>query len=206
MIKIGITGGIGCGKTTIVKKFIDLGIKAYMLDDRSKHLVNTNQNLRNDLIDMFGREVFNTDGSYNTKLVSDIVFKLDDKTDLIELTNLFGKYINDDYKLFLTENKDEDYVVVESAYFFEYDMLDMLHWVDFILGIETSLSNRIERVKLRNPNLSEDEIIKRINAQMDQEEKMNYCDFVLNNDNKVEDNEIMKMDTLFRKLNGASVQ
>lgn len=203
MIKIGITGGIGCGKTTIVKKFIDLSIKAYMLDDRSKHLVNTNQNLRNDLIDMFGLEVFNTDGSYNTKLVSDIVFRFDDKTDLIELTNLFGKYINDDYKLFLTEHKDEDYVVVESAYFFEYDML---HWVDFMLGIETLLSNRIERVKLRNPNLSEDEIIKRINAQMDQEEKMNYCDFVLNNDNKVEDNEIMKMDTLFRKLNGALVQ
>jgi len=196
MLKIGVTGGIGCGKTTVVNKFVNIGVKAYMIDDRSKYLVRTNQDLRTSLIAMFGAEVFNTDGEYNTKLVSDIVFN--DKELLIKLTELFGVYIREDYNAFLLENKDEKYVVVESAYFFEYHMED---WVDFMIGVEVSLANRIVRVKSRNPELSEEDIVKRINAQMEQETKMFRCDFVLNNDNVIWDNEILRLDFLFRKIN-----
>jgi len=196
MLRIGITSGIGCGKTTVVNKFIKLGVKGYMIDDRSKYLVNTNQDLRYSLTALFGTEVFSADGSYNTKLVSDLVFK--DKPSLLRLTEMFGIYIDADYKQFLSDNKDEKYVLVESAYFYEYHMEN---WVDFMVGIDTSLDNRVVRIQGRNPNLSVDEIKQRINAQMDQETKMNRCNFVLNNDDKVEDKEILRLDFLFRKIN-----
>jgi dephospho-CoA kinase len=195
MLRIGVTGGIGCGKSTVVNKFINLGVKGYMIDDRSKYLVNTNQDLRYSLTALFGTDVFNVDGTYNTKLVSDIVFK--DKPMLIRLTEMFGIYLEVDYKEFLSYNKYEKYVVVESAYFYEYHMEN---WVDLMVGVEASLDNRIDRVSLRNPNLSVDEIKQRINIQMDQEEKMNRCDYVLNNDNKVEDNEILRLDLLFQYI------
>lgn len=195
MITVGITGGIGTGKSTVVEMFKKLGVFAYSIDDRSKHLVNTNKHLRKRLVEMFGSEVFFEDGSYNTKLVSDIVFN--DKESLNKLTDLFSKFIDQDYKDFLFDNLYEDYVVVESAFFHEYNIEN---WVDFMIGVDVKKDYRIYRIQLRNPNLTVPDILKRIDSQMAQEEKMVLCDFVLNNDDKVDEKEVFRLNNLFIKI------
>ena len=92
MLRIGITGGIGSGKSTIAKFFAkQYDVPLYLMDDRSKYVIANNQELRMKLIKQFGSDVFSPDGVYNTKLVASVVFA--DELELVKLTNTVGEYV-----------------------------------------------------------------------------------------------------------------
>jgi len=195
MIKIGITGGIGVGKSTITKEFESLGIKTYIMDARVRYLIHNITELRFKLINLFGNNVFLSDGAYNNKLVANVVFNND--VQLHKLTHIIEEYLIVDYNYFFELNKDLPYVIVESAYFYE-NHIDNI--VDFMIGVHASFPVRMERVQKRD-NISYDDVMCKIHKQMNQTDKLFLCDFLIDNNESYDKNEIIKLDKLFKKIN-----
>lgn len=186
MKKIGITGGIGSGKTTICKELEKLGYKVYYSDDVAIDLANNNQQLKNEIISNFGEKAY-IDGVYNRKYISLLVFNDDDR--LYTLNSLFKRYMNEDFTNYCQANKDCDYIFYESALIFEqtkqfqFDTIIVVYCEDEIV---------IDRVIKRN-NLSREEVLKRINSQMSPKAKCEYADLVIDTTNSDYDvNKIIK--------------
>ena len=194
MIRIGITGGIGTGKTTVVKLFESIGKPIYVMDLRVKDLINSDMDLRRNLVQEFGTDTFLADGSYNSKMIAQIVFN--DPKRLKDLGKMIEAPMMRDYELFCLKHKHNSYIIVESAYFFEYGMHGM---VDFMIGVDASIDTRVERVMVRDGR-SEEEVHKIMSKQMLNSSKMALCDFVINNENIVDNWEILRLNMVFNKI------
>ena len=197
MIRIGITGGIGTGKTTVSKAFGDHfeDVPLYLMDDRNKYVIDNDNELREKLIKQFGQNVFLPDGSYNRKFVANIVFN--DKAELDLLSSNIGKHLKRDYEQFCEANSNAPYIIVESAYFYEYKIDD---WVDFMIGVDATYPVRVSRAQTRD-NATYQEIVARMKNQMEHTEKMTLCDFVIDNNERYDVVYIYKLNDLFRKIN-----
>lgn len=183
MLKIGITSGIGSGKSTVCDYFERIfKVPVYYMDKRAKELVAEQPSLKSELIDHFGERTFADDGTYNTKYISDIIFNDVEQRKWMEAK--IGEYMSSDYQAWLGINSEATYVMVESAIFFE---TDCAYMVDYVLGVECPYIVRLERVQKRN-NFTVEQVIERMNAQMNEEEKMGLCDFhVFNGDIDMKD-------------------
>ena len=202
MIKVGITGGIGCGKSTVAKYFeTECGVPTYLVDNRVRYLINNNKSLQWDIKALIGAEAFLDDGTYNAKMVAAIAFH--DDTVLSGLNKCVEPYLAQDMTEFYQAMEMEHckYVLVEAAYFFEYGMQDKL---DFIIGVDATLPIRMSRAQKRD-NATSEQIMARINKQMSQEEKMSLCDFVIDNNETLDTEAIVKLDKLFHKIYKYSV-
>lgn len=181
----------------MVKAFEQLGRPVYIMDEKIKELIKTDEQLRSRIKILLGDESFNEDGTYNTKYVGSIIFNDMEKREILAST--IGESLMPDMRSFYGEVSKAPYVVVESTYFHEYKMTNL---VDIMVGVHASEMIRHVRVQLRDKNLSYNEIVKRFASQMDQDSKMDLCDVVINNnsDNGIDMNEINKWDKLFRKI------
>jgi dephospho-CoA kinase len=175
MLKLGITGGIGSGKTTVCKIFEQFGVPVYYADDRAKWLVNNHGALKNKIIETFGQSSF-IDGAYNRKYISKIVFGNNEKLNL--LNHIIHPYVFDDWKTFCEDNSDKPLIIKEAAIMLE---TDSKNTVDKIVLVYAPKSLRIARIKKRD-HIEEDEIIRKMNAQMSDEDKIPLADFVIYND------------------------
>lgn len=191
MVLVGLTGGIGSGKSTVAKVFETLGIPVYYADDAAKRLMNTNPSLKQEIIRHFGDESY-TDGSLNRAYIASIVFGNNEKLD--QLNSLVHPATIEDSQQWVNQ-QTAPYIIREAALLFESGAHKGL---DFVIGVSAPLPLRIQRVMQRD-GLSKEEIEKRISRQMDEEEKMRLCDFVIKNDEQtLIIPQILELDKKFR--------
>ena len=173
---IGLTGGIGSGKSTVLELFKILGVKTYSADESAKKLVNTDPYLINLIKSSFGDNIYDK-GILNSRKLSKIVFEDTEKLKL--LNSIIHPAVAKDFKLFLNSN-NEDYIVKEAAIIFETKSENSY---DKIIFIQAPLEIRIERV-INRDNISREEVMKRINNQLDENLIIDKCDYVIRNENK----------------------
>lgn len=171
MKKIALTGGIGTGKTFISKEFIKKGIPVFYADEEAKKLYS-----RPDVLSAvraaFGDVVFDNQQLSFAKL-SNLVFQNQDE--MAKLEAIIHPLVMQEFEKWAEEQHAET-VMMESAIIFE-SHLDV--FFDHIITVNASIPVRIARIKRRNPELSDIEILKRINAQLDQETKCKLSDEVI---------------------------
>lgn len=176
MLRIGLTGGIGSGKSIVARIFEVLGVPVYNADDEAKRLMTEDAALRDLIISSFGHESY-TNGVLNRKYLSAQVFN--NKEKLNQLNSLVHPVTLRDAAEWMKKQK-APYVIKEAALIFESGSQKML---DYIIGVKAPLALRIERTMKRD-NVTSHEVKARIDLQMDEEEKLRLCDYVIVNDEK----------------------
>lgn len=174
MLTIGLTGGIGSGKSTVARIFEILGVPVYYADAATKELYNTNQFLRSSLIKLFGEEIY-SDTELNRQKLAEIVFA--DKHKLELLNQLVHPLTIQDAGEWIKKQKSS-YVIKEAALLFESGSYVTL---DKIIGVYSPVELRIQRVMERD-GVTREQVMNRMDKQMDEDEKMKRCDFVVRND------------------------
>lgn len=172
MVKIGLTGGIGTGKTYLSTHFRDMGIPVYYADDEAKKLYRQPSFLS----DM--RKAFSDDALWledGTLDMAQLSKSFGDECFLQRLSNFVHPYVMRDFEQWAA-CQDANAVIMESAILFEYG-LDACF--DKIIVADAPDALRIKRIQARNPNLSEDDIRQRMSRQMPQEEKCARADLVV---------------------------
>lgn len=176
MIKIGLTGGIGSGKTTISSIFRLLGCPIYIADHRSKFLTEKSPIIRNELTKLLGEAIY-TNNKLNKNLLASIIFT--DSKILEKVNNIIHPVVRHDFETWLKQQSPDTPIVLETAILLE-SKFDKL--VDFVINVYSPLEERIAHCMQRD-NTSEDEVKRRITKQMSDEERNRYADVVIVNDN-----------------------
>lgn len=174
-IKVGITGGIGSGKSFVSSIFKTMGIPFYDADREAKFLMNHDPDLRRGLIDIFGVEVYQADGSLDRRWLAKQVFGDSDKLNLL---NSIVHPIVIRHAERWAEKQIAAYSLKEAALLIESGSYKSL---DCLILVRAPEPLRIERVMQRD-NVSRAEVIERINKQMTEEEKQKYVNFTILND------------------------
>lgn len=178
MLKVGITGGIGSGKSIVSNIFKTIGIPVFDADQAAKKIMQENEEVKMQLIYEFGKETFIND-ELNRKYLANIVFndayKLEKLNAIVHPATI--KVGND-----WAENQKSPYVLKEAALLFEAGSTTDL---DFIIGVFAPLHIRIKRV-IERDNVNRQEVLNRMNKQINDEIKMKLCDFVIINDGQKE--------------------
>jgi len=175
-LRIGITGGIGAGKSTISGIFKVLGIPVYNADERAKHLMNHDLALIQQIIEIFGSDLYQN-GELNRIKLAKLVFE--DSNALERLNQLVHPAVRRDYEEWLDQYKNSDYTIKEAALLFESGSYKGL---DQTILVYAPLTTRINRVLLRDKNRSKMDIQNIINKQMDDNHKKKLADFTIIND------------------------
>lgn len=176
-LKIGITGGIGSGKSFVAKIFKTLGVPFYDADKQAKDLMTSSESIRTGLIEAFGSEVYFEDGNLNRKWLSDQVFQ---DTDKLELLNSIVHPIVIQDAVDWGNAQTGYYSLKEAALLFESGSYKTLDYTILVVAPEDI---RITRVMTRD-GVTEEEVKRRISKQMDEEAKMKLADFIIVNDGK----------------------
>ena len=174
MLRVGITGGIGSGKSTVSKIFEVLGIPVYYADDASKRLMNEDETLKEKLRSIFGKETY-TDGQLNRAYLSSIVFNNPEKLSLLN-SIIHPATIKDAEEWMLKQTTP--YAIKEAALIFE---SGSQQYLDKVIGVYAPAAVRIHRVMQRD-NVTREEVLSRMNKQIDEQMKMRLCDYVIMND------------------------
>lgn len=188
---VGITGGIGSGKTYICEKFRAMGIPVYNADERAKFLMENNTELISKLKENFGEEIY-SEGKLNRKSLADKVFN---NTDALALLNsLVHPAVEKDVENWAEANKNQKYLIKEAALLFETGSYKNL---DKTILVHAPEDERILRVMKRDKS-SKEQVLARIQNQLSDLEKMEHADFIINNNGKNEiDKIVMKLNMLF---------
>ncbi len=176
MLKIGLTGGMGSGKTTVSKCFAMLGIPIYNTDENAKKFLSVPE-IRQTLCTMFGDKIL-TNEQVDRKKLAGIVFN--DIGKLVSLNSIIHPLVKDDFEKFCDEQKNVPYVIQESAILIESGFHTMM---DKIICVYSPLNIAITRVEQRD-HTSAEEAMQRISKQMNIELKKELADFVIINDNQ----------------------
>lgn len=174
MKKIGLTGGIGSGKSTVARIFEVLGIPVYYADGAAKKLMNENEELKASIIDAFGTVAY-VNGNLNREYIAGQVFNSNKKIEL--LNSLVHPATIKDAVEWIQIQK-APYVIKEAALIFESGSNKNL---DYVIGVRSPLVLRIQRAMDRD-NISADEVKARMDKQMNEDLKLQLCDYVIVND------------------------
>lgn len=174
MLRIGLTGGIGSGKSTVARIFEVLGIPVYDADSASKKLMSENEALKKLVKNHFGEEAY-TQGILNRNYLAKQVFADSKKMALLN-SMVHPATIKDAEEWMKKQNAP--YVIKEAALIFESGSQKQL---DIVIGVKAPLALRLERTVQRDHVLAE-EVIARMDMQMDEDMKMRLCDYVIVND------------------------
>lgn len=174
MLKVGITGGIGSGKSTVCQVFKTLGIPIFFADSAAKYLMNNDPALISSIKELFGEDIY-TNGSIDRPKLSSIVFS---KPELLQKLNAIVHPATIAYGKEWMEMQQAPYVLKEAAIFFESGTYKDM---DVMIGVYAPLELRIRRAMQRD-NASREKIEARVAQQMDEDEKMAKCNYVIYND------------------------
>ena len=193
MKQIGITGGIGSGKSTICEVFRLLGVPVYEADAEAKKLQNENPDIRKGLIALFGENIYFENGILNRSALAGHIFS--DKTLLEKVNQLVHPVVHAHYEHWLTLNSREAYIIYEAAILFESGFYQDM---DEVILVTAPEETRIDRV-IKRDQLSSDEIKNRIKNQWPEEEKRKLADYIIENDNSnLVIPQVIELDKLFR--------
>ena len=176
MLKIGLTGNIGSGKTTISKIFEVLGIPVFYADDAAKDVMVNDEILIDGIKSAFGKGAYFDDGSLNRKYIAAIVFN--DSEQLIMLNSLVHPATFRTFDAWVKNISGVPYIVKEAALMFESDSYKLCDKTVMVLA---PLETRIGRVMQRD-KFTRDEIEKRNANQLSEEKKVQLADYLVNND------------------------
>lgn len=176
-LEIGITGGIGSGKSTIAHIFAVLGAPIYDADSRAKYLMAHNEALKKSIQETFGKEAYLEDGSVNRGYLASQVFN--DEQKVKQINALVHPKVAEDYVAWVQEHIGKPYVIREAALMIESGSHKFL---DKLITVFAPEEIRIKRVKARDPQRSEAEIKAIINKQLPEEEKLRLADYIIYND------------------------
>jgi dephospho-CoA kinase len=174
MLRIGLTGGIGSGKSTVARVFETLGIPVYYADDAAKKLMNEDPGLRAQIIRAFGDEAY-TDGRLNRAWLGAKVFGDPEKVQ--QLNALVHPATIADAAYWLS-SQHTPYAIKEAALIFESGSEKDL---DYVIGVSAPEETRVRRVMERD-GTDENSIRQRMQNQMNEAEKMKRCNFIILND------------------------
>ena len=175
MLKIGITGGMGSGKTTVCKIFQCLNIPIYDADHEAKNLYNTDLKHREEVIQIFGADVFTND-LLNHSLLAAKIFSNPEKRQAL---NAIVHPRVQAHSASWFEKQSGPYAMKEAALLIESGAYRQL---DHVILVRAAQETRIQRVMKRNPTWNVEEIRKRMNVQMSDEEKKPFCQFEIINE------------------------
>ena len=176
ILKVGITGGIGSGKSTVAKIFEILNIPVYYADSAAKRLMNEEGELKEKLIATFGKEIY-LNGLLNRPYLSSIVFNDPQKLNLLNALTHPATIADADKWM---QKQTAPYALKEAALIFESNAHKQL---DKVIGVFAPAPLRIKRVMQRDA-ISETEVLIRMQKQMNEEEKMQRCDYIITNDER----------------------
>ena len=173
MIKVGLTGGIGSGKTTVANYFIELGMPVYFADKEAKKLMNSSTKIKNKLINEFGQNTYQN-GELNRKYLANIVFH--NKSKLSIINGIVHPAVAEHFAKWVKEQKT-DYIIQENAILFESNTTSNF---DYIITVTAPVQIKIERI-LKRDLISKNDILSRMNNQWDDAKKIELSDFVIDN-------------------------
>lgn len=176
ILKVGITGGIGSGKTTACKVFETLGIPVYYADSQAKQLMVSDPRLVAGIKALFGPESYLRDGALNRPFIAQQVFSNDEK--LKQLNALVHPAVAEDAERWHHAQENVPYTLKEAALLFESGSYKQL---DKLITVSAPEKLRIQRVMERD-GVSAEEVRARMKKQMPEEEKVKRSDFVIYND------------------------
>ena len=170
---IGLTGGIGSGKTILAKEFSKNYIQVYNSDERAKFLMNNSKDLKDSLIKCFGSDTY-VDDSLNKTYLSSLIFN--DRKSLDLMNSIVHPQVEKDFMGWM-KTKDEKYVIYESALIFETGSYKRN---DFNILVTSDLSVRINRIMNRD-KIDKSLAMLKINNQWKDEKKIPLADYIFVN-------------------------
>lgn len=193
MLKIGLTGGVGSGKTTVSKIFLSLGIPVFYADGIAQKIMNEDQSIKQKIISLFGKDAYTE--TLNRKYIADIVFK--DAFKLEQLNALIHPLTINAANEWM-QQQTAPYIIKEAALMFEAGASTNL---DYVIGVYAPQPLCISRVIKRN-NFTREQVLERMNNQIDETIKMKLCDFVIvNNEQEALLPQVLKLHEKFLSVN-----
>jgi dephospho-CoA kinase len=175
-IQIGITGGIGSGKSLVSNIFHCLGVPVYDADSRAKNIMTTDGILISQIKKEFGALSYNANGALNRSFISEAVFNNPERLDV--LNKLVHPRVGDDYRRWVNAHSGLPYLLKEAALLFESNSFNDLNK---IIVVNAPENLRVQRVLQRDPQRTEQQVRDIIRNQMSEEEKLKKADFIIMN-------------------------
>lgn len=172
-MKLGITGGIGSGKTSVCRVFGILGIPVFSADPEAQIIMNTDRSVRNSIIDIAGKDLY-ADGKLNKEELASLIFN--DPELLKKVNSLVHPVVFEHFREW-ADIQTTPYVIMEAAILFESGASKL---VDRVATVVAPVEERIYRVIVRN-KLTREQVTDRIKNQMDDEERIRLSDYIINN-------------------------
>lgn len=186
MRNIGLTGGIGSGKSTVSKMLLSRNIPVYDSDSKAKILMNSSEEIREKIIKYFGNDSY-VNNELNKKHISNIIFN--NKSEIKKINSLVHPIVYKDFEKW-KKNIVSNYIIFESALIFETGFYKKN---DFNILVVSDLENRIKRVMIRD-GLKENDVLMRIKNQWSDEKKIPLSDYVIiNNSMEKTKKQVLKM-------------
>jgi len=196
MLKVGLTGGIGSGKSTASVIMAELGAFVLDADKEAKHILATNEAVQSELIAEFGTDIMGPDEKIDRKKLARISFQ--DEDHQLLLNAIIHPYIFEAIdRAFEKISREDKYplFVVDGALIYESDLDQHM---DYVIVVSSTVRHRIERV-LNRGSLTREDIIKRMDLQWTDEDKIHSADFVIDN-NTTEEALREQIEQVYQKL------
>lgn len=181
-ILIGLTGGIGCGKTVVANTFQSLGAKVIDADAIGKEVVETQPEILQEIKEFFGEQFINADGTLKRKELGSFVFADEEKKKILNRIVHPHLLRRVQEEIDSAKKAGDQIIVVDAALIYETGLETIF---DKVAVVNSTLEHRIQRISQRD-HLTEEEIINRIRSQMPLEEKVRRADIVINNDDSLD--------------------
>ena len=172
---IGLTGGIGSGKSTVLNMFKNLGVETYIADAEAKKLMNTNPELISKIKKLIGEKAY-INKKLNSPFISNVVFN--NKEKLAALNALVHPKVQEDFKNFIKKSSSK-FIIYEAAILFE---SGSNKFCDYIITVAANFEDKIKRI-IKRDNISKEQVLERMQHQLNDESKIRKSHFVINNSN-----------------------
>ncbi|HWS01403.1 MAG TPA: dephospho-CoA kinase [Prolixibacteraceae bacterium] len=193
MLTIGITGGIGSGKTTVSKVFRVLGIPVFQADLVAGKIQNEDPGVKSRLMELFGPDIYSEDGLLNRKKLAGIIFN--DRNLLEKINHIIHPAVHQEFIKWKAAYEKSPYLLYEAAIIFETGSFRNFDRTILVVAAE---NERIQRV-LKRDQTTVEAIIQRMHNQLSDSEKMKMADFIIeNNDDQMVIPQILKLDQIFK--------
>lgn len=193
MMKVGLTGGIGSGKSTIAKVFSTLGIPIYNSDERAKELIQSNAQVKQSIVAEFGEEAY-LNGEYNREFIAQQAFNNAEK--LAKLNSIVHPAVRADFESWCETHTSSPYIIKEAAILFESGAYKGL---DKTINVSASEQLRAERVAKRDAS-SIESVQQRMKNQLSDSERKELADFtIVNDDSQLVIPKVLELHQLFLK-------